>query len=63
MELFKKTWKVVRTIWPYPEGYGTVFYLHGKRTIVDSGLSKEEAESIVQHENSQESCFGRNKKT
>lgn len=39
----KHKWKVVRTKWPYPDGYGT--HCKGCRTVVDTGLSKEEAEA------------------
>lgn len=34
-------WILVRTIWPYPEGYGT--YNKFRRTLLDSGLTKLEA--------------------
>lgn len=39
-------WKVIRTIWPYPDGYGTYrsHRFNGKRTIMDTGLSKEQAQ-------------------
>ena len=38
-------WKVVRTIWPYPEGYGVMKknFWTGKTTILDTGLSYAEA--------------------
>ena len=45
------TTEEVRTCWPYADGYGTVFYLRGKRTIVDTGLTKAEAKRIVKQEN------------
>jgi hypothetical protein len=35
----------IRTIWPYPKGYGV--YCKSCRTLVDSGLkTKEEAEIV-----------------
>jgi hypothetical protein len=37
----KGRWKVVRTGWPLREGYGT--YHPRKRTLLDSGLSLEQA--------------------
>lgn len=37
--------KVMKTIWPYPEGWGVVIKRPFKvDTVVDVGLSKEEAE-------------------
>jgi hypothetical protein len=48
---FKRKWKVGRCCWPFPEGYATVFYLRGQRTIVDTGLTKEQAQEIVDREN------------
>lgn len=41
----KHKWRVARTIWPYPPGYGT--YCKGCMTVVDTGLSKEEAEQAA----------------
>ena len=38
-------WTVVRTIWPYPDGWGV--FNETTRTLLDSGLSKQRAESIV----------------
>jgi hypothetical protein len=39
-------WKAARTIWPYPDGWGTYRenHLTGERTILDTGLSKDDAE-------------------
>jgi len=51
MGFFKRTWKVARCYWPYPDGYATVFYLRGRRTIVDTGLTYEQAKAIVDEEN------------
>lgn len=42
MILFKK-WKVIKTIWPYKDGYGT--YNKITNTLLDSGLTKEDAET------------------
>ena len=36
----KGKWEVVRTGWPYREGYGT--YNKRKRVLLDSGLSREQ---------------------
>ncbi len=45
MKLLTKV-KVIKTIWPYDEGWGVVIKRPFKPdTIVDTGLSKEEAES------------------
>lgn len=45
----KHKWVVQRTIWPYPEGYGT--YCPGCKMVLDTGLSKEEAEETVKELN------------
>ena len=37
-------WEVRRCLFPYPEGYAT--YNPYKRTILDTGLTKEEAQRI-----------------
>jgi len=42
-------WKVVRTIWPYEDGYGVVSA--DRLIIVDTGLSKEQAQSICDQMN------------
>lgn len=39
--LFRGRWVVVRTIWPYAEGYGTYNKKH--RILLDSGLTYEQA--------------------
>ena len=46
-KLFKHRhkWKVVRTVWPHPDGWGT--YCKGCKTLVDAGLSKVEAERLA----------------
>jgi hypothetical protein len=45
MGLFWSRWKVIRTIWPYPDGYGVYRknYLTGARVVLDAGLTKEAA--------------------
>lgn len=44
IKLFKPKWKIIKTIWPYPEGYGAYKEdLFGKRTIISTGLTKEQA--------------------
>lgn len=41
--------KVIRTIWPYNEGYGVVITHPFKAdTILDTGLTKEEAETMAE---------------
>lgn len=37
----KHKWTVIKTIWPFEHGYGT--YCKGCRTLLDSGLPKEQA--------------------
>lgn len=37
-----KVWEVRRTIWPYEDGWGT--YCPETHTVLDTGLTKEEAE-------------------
>ncbi|MFW6121351.1 MAG: hypothetical protein ACOC80_10705 [Petrotogales bacterium] len=37
----KGKWEIVRTIWPYEDGWGTYRPKDGK--LLDSGLTKEEA--------------------
>ena len=42
-------WRVVRTIWPYPDGYG----VHNKHrnALSDAGLTKGHAEKIAKEMN------------
>lgn len=48
----KGVWEVRRTIWPYPEGWGT--YNPTTKTVLDTGLkSREEAQAIVDDLNSE----------
>jgi len=42
-------WVVRRCIWPYPEGYAT--YNPFRRTILDTGLTKEQAEELCKELN------------
>jgi hypothetical protein len=44
--LFWSRWMLIRTIWPYKEGYGTYRKnrLTGERMVLDTGLTKEEAQ-------------------
>jgi hypothetical protein len=50
--LTKDWWEVRRTCWPYPEGYAT--YNPAKKTILDTGLTKEQAEELCKELNSNE---------
>ncbi len=52
-------WKVAKTIWPYPDGYGVYKenYLTGERVILDTGIPKEVAE-----ENAKQLNDGNNQK-
>jgi len=45
MGLFKAKWKVAKSGFPYKEGYGTykTDFWGNKRTILDTGLSYEQA--------------------
>ena len=38
----KEKWKVRRTIWPYEDGWGV--YNPKSRTVLDTGLTKEDAQ-------------------
>ena len=50
---FWSSWKVAKTIWPYPEGYGTyrTNYLTGERMILDTGLSYDHAKATIKELN------------
>lgn len=39
--LMKSGWEVLPTLWPYPEGWGT--WHPATRTVLDTGLSRDEA--------------------
>jgi hypothetical protein len=43
-KLIGNVWVVKQCCFPYPEGYTT--YNHYKRTVLDTGLTKEEAKKI-----------------
>jgi hypothetical protein len=45
-KLFLTKWKPIKTIWPYPEGYGIyrINILTGNRTLLDPGLTKTDAQ-------------------
>lgn len=50
-------WKVIRTIWPYPEGWG-VYKRNpwtNKKTLLDYGLTKEQAQAACDEANRVES--------
>ena len=51
---FYTKWKVIRTIWPHPEGYGTyrTNILTGVKTLLDSGLTLEQAKQTCKELNS-----------
>lgn len=51
--VFWTKWKVIRTIWPYPEGWGVYRrnWLTGHRTILETGLTKSYAQEIADYEN------------
>ena len=44
-------WVVVRTVWPYPNGYGTMNEY--RNMLADAGLTKEHAQSICDEMNKQ----------
>lgn len=46
-KLFWSKQKVIKTIWPYREGYGTyrINILTRNRQILDTGLSKNQAKA------------------
>ena len=48
MRLLRK-WIVLRTIWPYPEGWGVCS--RDRRTILETGLTKEQAQRICDRAN------------
>lgn len=43
-------WAPIRTIWPYKDGWGV--YNKYKSTLIEDGLSKEEAQKICDEMNS-----------
>ena len=42
-------WRIIRTIWPYEDGWGV--YCPRCRTMLESGMSKLDAEWIAEAEN------------
>tara|TARA_R110002167_G_scaffold366093_1_gene592987 strand:- start:3944 stop:4105 length:162 start_codon:yes stop_codon:yes gene_type:complete len=49
MGLFKATYRVVRTIWPYDDGWGVVKEQFSKPiTVLSSGLTKKQAEDDLE---------------
>lgn len=50
--LFCAQWKVARSGWPYPEGYCTYKRSWGRTTILDTGLTKQQAEEACRELNS-----------
>lgn len=56
MKLFWSKWKVARTIWPYPDGWGVYKenYLTGEKVIIDTGLPKESAEASAKQLNGED---------
>lgn len=45
----RESWRVVESGWPYPDGYAT--YHPASKTILDTGISREEAERRVRELN------------
>lgn len=54
----KHKWRVIKTIWPYPYGWGT--YCRGCWTVVDTGLTKEEAEQAAARLNKEHKTLQKN---
>ena len=53
--IFKSNdWEARKCLWPYPEGYAT--YNKRTRTILDTGLTKEQAERICDELNARRSA-------
>ena len=42
--MFGKNWVVRKTIWPFPNGYGV--YNTKTKTILETGITKREAQQI-----------------
>lgn len=51
IKLFFPKWKVGKAGWPYPEGYCTYKKSWGRITVLDTGLTKEEAKKICKELN------------
>jgi hypothetical protein len=52
MKPTKGPWEVRRTIWPYEDGYGT--FNRKTNTLLDAGLTKEEAQAACNELNQQQ---------
>lgn len=51
MNLFSPKVTIIRTIWPYEEGWGVVIKQFGKPdTVLETGLSEERAKAIAKQE-------------
>lgn len=50
---FRGRWRVVRSVWPYDSGFGTYTSggLIGPKTILDTGLSYDEAKEAAEELN------------
>ncbi len=53
-----KVWEVRQTIWPYEDGWGT--YCPETHTVMDTGLSKEEAQRRCDELNNMEKEMRKN---
>lgn len=53
MKILLSKWKVIRTIWPYKEGYGVYreHFITGQKTVLETGLTKEQAQAIADQQN------------
>lgn len=48
-QMINGKWEVRKLIWPYPEGYGT--FHTGKRTLLDTVKTREEAQRLCDEYN------------
>lgn len=51
IKLFAPKWRVRKATWPYPEGYCTYKKVGGQITVLDTGLTKEQAKEICKELN------------
>lgn len=51
-KFLSKAWVVTRTIWPYNDGYGVLN--RNTNSIVETGITKQEAQEIVDELNEEE---------
>lgn len=51
--IFWTKWKIIRTIWPYRDGYGVYrkHILTGEKVVLETGLKRVDAERIAKEEN------------